>query len=148
MEEREIVLLVEDEANDVFLMQRAVRKMNVPVSLKIAEDGEEAIAYLSGCGEYSDRHRYPLPCLILLDINMPRKNGFDVLEWLRQDNTLAHIPVAMLTSSKVQTDIDKAFELGARAYLVKPLTAQDLARLLNERDHFLAEHGNQQGVQT
>lgn len=140
MNETTTVLLVEDEANDVFLMQRAVQKMNVPVLLHVAKDGEEAIAYLSGQHKYADRFLYPLPKLILLDINMPRKNGFEVLKWLKHDDTLTHIPVVMVTSSKVKTDVDKAHELGAVAYLVKPVGFEDLKYLLTSAKEFLATH--------
>jgi CheY-like chemotaxis protein len=132
MDEIATVLLAEDDANDVFMMQRAVRKINAPITLQVAKDGEEAIDYLSGQHKYSDRALYPLPRLILLDINMPRKNGFDVLRWLKEDGTLAHIPAVMITSSKVRSDRDTACELGARAYLVKPVRHDELQRLLND----------------
>ncbi len=134
------VLLAEDEANDVFLMQRAVRKMDAPVSLQIATDGEEAIHYLSGQNKYSDRNLYPLPNLILLDIKMPRKNGFDVLGWLKQDATLTHIPVVMVSSSKVKSDIDRSHELGASAYLVKPVNFDELKYLFTATEQFLSVH--------
>lgn len=131
------VLLAEDEGNDVFLMQRAIRKMNGPVKLQAVLDGEEAIEYLSGEHKYADRDRYPIPELILLDIKMPRKTGFDVLEWLKNDVTLPHIPVVMLTSSKVKTDMDRARELGAHAYLIKPLPFNELQELLTRTEEFL-----------
>jgi CheY-like chemotaxis protein len=139
--EKPTVLLAENEAADVFMMQRAVQKMNAPVSLQIARDGEEAIAYLSGRHKYADRFLYPVPKLILLDINMPRINGFEVLEWLKRDGTLTHIPVVMVTSSKVRTDMGKARELGAGAYLVKPVDFQELKHLLTATEEFLAAHG-------
>ena len=138
MNEKPTVLLVEDEENDVFMMQRAVQKMNEPVSLQVAKDGEQAIEYLSGQNKYADRNLHPLPALILLDIKMPRKTGFDVLEWMKADGTLRQIPVVMVTSSKVRSDVDKAHKLGARAYLVKPVPFDELQHLLIAREEFLS----------
>ncbi len=134
------VLLAEDDEDDVFMMRRAIGKMKEPISLQIAEDGQQAIKYLSGAKRFADRVLYPLPSLILLDINMPRKNGFDVLQWLKDDGTLTHIPVVMVTSSKVKSDMDKAHKLGAMAYLVKPVEFDELKRLFIRTEEFLAEH--------
>jgi CheY-like chemotaxis protein len=145
MKENATILLVEDEVNDVFLMQRAARKMNVPILLQIAKDGEEAIDYLSGKDKYADRILYSLPELILLDINMPRKNGFEVLQWMKDDGTLTHIPVVMVTSSKVATDVVKAHQLGAAAYLVKPVEFVELKRLFTETETFLTAHVLERG---
>lgn len=135
-----IVLLVEDEENDVFLMKRNVMKMLEPVMLQRARDGMEAIEYLSGENRFSDRNAYPLPSLILLDIKMPRKNGFDVLEWMRGQPSLHNIPVVMITSSQIDTDMNKSLELGAKAYLVKPIGFDDLKQLLTATDEFLSAH--------
>jgi CheY-like chemotaxis protein len=133
-----IVLLAEDEDTDVFIMRRTIDKMNLSVELHVAHDGEETIAYLAGRGAFADRALHPLPSLILLDINMPRHNGFEVLEWLKQDDTLTHIPVLMLTSSRIQKDIDRAIALGARAYFVKPMPFSELHQLLTAPAQFLA----------
>jgi CheY-like chemotaxis protein len=140
MESKQTVLLVEDETNDVFMMRRTLRKMNAPVSLQVTKDGVEAIEYLSGANEFAHRDLYPLPSLILLDIKMPRKNGFDVLEWLKEDGTLLHIPVVMVTSSNMKSDVDKALELGARAYLLKPVPFEDLQQLVTATEEFLSVH--------
>jgi CheY-like chemotaxis protein len=136
------ILMAEDESNDVFLMRRAVRKMNAPVSLQVVKDGAEAIDYLAGNGKYANRTLYPLPSLILLDIKMPRKNGFEVLEWLKENDALAQIPVVMHTSSRVKADVEKAHELGAQAYLVKPVHLQELQRLFTATDEFLSVHAH------
>jgi CheY-like chemotaxis protein len=140
MDMRPTVLLAEDEADDVFIMQRVIRKMGLPVSLQVAKDGEEAVEYLSGKGKYADRDLYPLPELILLDIKMPRKTGFDVLWWLKHESSLQQIPAVMVTSSSVKTDVDKAHELGAVAYLVKPVSFDDLKMLFTATEKFLAVH--------
>ena len=142
MAQKKTVLLAEDEENDVFLMQRAIRKMNEPVLLQVAQDGEQVIEYLLGKNKYADRHLYPLPALIVLDIKMPRKSGFDVLEWLKADGTLTHIPVVIVTSSAVQSDVQKACELGAKEYLVKPVALAELQRLFTATGDFHALHSD------
>jgi CheY-like chemotaxis protein len=139
MDQKPTVLLAEDEPADVFLIERAVRKMQFPVSLQVAKNGEEAIAYLSGEREFSNRERFPIPALLLLDIKMPRKTGFDVLEWLKYNGSFAHMPVVMVTSSAIKSDIEKAHDLGASGYLVKPVPFDQLQRLFTETPEFLAE---------
>lgn len=121
------ILLVEDEADSLALAQRAFRKSNVPQP-KVVNDGEVAIAYLNGDGDYANRSRFPLPDLILLDLNLPKKNGFEVLEWLRAQPSAAikHIPVVILTTRQTPDEMKLAYDLGARLYLVKPLTAKSL----------------------
>lgn len=138
MEQKQTVLLAEDEEDDVFMMRRAVQKMNDPVLLQIAQDGEQAIGYLSGKNQYADRALFPLPTMILLDIKMPRKNGFEVLAWCNGSNALAHIPILMLSSSKGKSDVDKSRELGAWGYLVKPIAVAELERLLTAKEEFFS----------
>jgi len=115
-----VVLLADDDPNDVFLLQRAFQKTNIANPLRVVRDGEEAMAYLSGQDQYADRQRHPLPVLLLLDLKMPRKSGFEVLRWLRQQAGLKRLPVVVLTSSNQSPDINKAFALGANSYIVKP----------------------------
>ena len=115
-----VVLLADDDPNDVFLLQRAFQKTNIANPLQVVHDGEEAMAYLSGQAQYADRQRHPLPVLLLLDLKMPRKSGFEVLRWLRQQSVLKRLPVVVLTSSNQNPDINKAFDLGANSYIVKP----------------------------
>ncbi|PYJ97042.1 MAG: two-component system response regulator [Verrucomicrobia bacterium] len=115
-----VVLLADDDPNDVFLLQRAFQKTNIANPLQVVRDGEEAMAYLSGQAQYADRQRHPLPVLLLLDLKMPRKSGFEVLRWLRQQSVLKRLPVVVLTSSNQNPDINKAFDLGANSYIVKP----------------------------
>jgi CheY-like chemotaxis protein len=129
-----VILLVEDDANDVFLMQRACRKVELPNPLQVVGDGDEAVDYLAGAGRYTDRAQYPLPALVLLDLKLPRKGGLEVLEWLRKQETLRRLPVVVLTSSKEPADVNRAYDLGANSYLVKPLgfdALLDLVRSLN-----------------
>ena len=115
-----VVLLADDDPNDVFLLQRAFQKTNIANPLRVVRDGEEAMAYLSGQDQYADRQLHPLPVLLLLDLKMPRKSGFEVLRWLRQQSGLKRLPVVVLTSSNQNPDINKAFDLGANSYIVKP----------------------------
>lgn len=130
------ILLVEDEPGDVFRIQRAFQKANAVSSLEIVNDGEQAIHYLSGQEAYQDRDRYPLPILILLDLKLPRYSGFDVLNWLRNHPELKHLPVAVLTSSDQQVDIDRAYTLGANSYLTKPPSPNTLQEMVKAIDLF------------
>jgi CheY-like chemotaxis protein len=90
--------------------------------LQIATDGQEAISYLRGDGKYADREAHPLPKLIVMDIRMPRRSGFEVLEWVKDSSKPLHrIPVIIVSSSDNPADINRAYELGANAYMVKPV---------------------------
>jgi CheY-like chemotaxis protein len=93
------------------------------------ENGEQAIAYLKGEGKYASREEYPLPSLLLLDLKMPRKNGFDVLEWIRQQPGLGSLRVVVLTSSDEIRDVNRAYQLGANSFLVKPLDFSEFVRM-------------------
>lgn len=130
-------MVAEDDANDVFMMERAVRLMKASVVVHFVKDGQEAIDYLSRQHKFSDLSLFPLPTLILLDIKMPRKTGFDVLEWLKQEGGFEDIPVIMLTSSRMPDDVTRALDLGARAYLVKPLDSNKLRELFTNTENFL-----------
>lgn len=116
------ILLVEDERNDVFLLQHAFDTATITNPLQVVEDGRQAIDYLAGSGKYADRAQYPLPCLLLLDLKLPIKSGLDVLRWLQQQPQLRMLIVVVLSSSRNGSDVDAAYQLGARSYLVKPLT--------------------------
>lgn len=126
----ETILLIEDDDNDILLVRRALEKARLVNSLQVVSDGEEAVAYLSGAGKYADRRRYPLPALVLLDLKLPRRSGFEVLAWLRKQPGLKRTRVVVLTSSRNGTDVNRAYELGANSYLVKPVRFEDLVDLL------------------
>jgi CheY-like chemotaxis protein len=135
MSEHAVILLAEDEEDDVILIRRAFAKANISNPLHVVWNGQEAIAYLMGVGEYANRDEYPLPVLILLDLKMPRVGGFEVLQWLRQQPSLAPLPVLVLTSSERIRDVNEAYRLGANSFLVKPLdfeNAVELSRLIND----------------
>jgi CheY-like chemotaxis protein len=124
------MLLVEDDPNDILLIQRAFGKASLVNPLKIVRDGQEALNYLAGTGEFADRGKHPIPSLILLDLKLPRKSGLEVLQWLREQPGLSHIPVIVLTSSKESSDINRAYELGANSYLVKPVGFEGLLEMV------------------
>jgi CheY-like chemotaxis protein len=124
------VLIAEDDPTDVFLLKRAFTLAEVPASLHFVRDGQEAIDYLEGEAAYHDRATYPFPDLLLLDLKMPRLNGFDVLTWLRRQPGLKRLLVTVLTSSDQPDDINRAYDLGANSYLLKPHNSSDLSELV------------------
>ena len=124
------ILLAEDEQNDVFLIKRAFQKAQLLNPVRVVSDGQEAISYLRGDGQYADRERFPLPTLVLLDLKMPRMGGFDVIAWVRQQPGLKRLPLVVLTSSKDRPDINRAYELGANTYLVKPVEFDGLVEMM------------------
>jgi len=124
------VLLAEDDPDDVLLTHLAFEKARLANPLQVVRDGEEAIAYLKGDGRFKDRVRYPLPTLLLLDLNMPKVNGFQVLEWLQRHPMLSRMPVAIMTSSDHDPHVARAYELGADSYLIKPPDAEALLALV------------------
>ena len=114
------ILYGEDDPNDALLLQHSFRNARILNPLRIIEDGQTAIDYLAGVGEFADRRLHPLPCLIILDIKLPRKTGLDVLQWLRQASDLPCLPVIVFSSSARREDVDNAYHLGANSYVVKP----------------------------
>ncbi len=126
------ILLAEDDENDIFLMGRAFERAGIPNPLVTVRNGQEAIDYLAGKGRYAQRDKYPLPGVLLLDLKMPWMDGFDVLNWMRTQPQFNALPVVVLTSSKVQADIDKTREMGVYDYRVKPHGFEDLVRLLDD----------------
>lgn len=125
------ILLIEDSDDDVFAMQRALRKTQIPCRMQVVSDGQKAMDYLSGTGAYADRESCPVPALIFLDLKLPYVDGFELLQWIRSQPGLCDIAVVILTGSAEQSDRDRAGQLGARAYLVKPPEPQQLSQLIN-----------------
>jgi CheY-like chemotaxis protein len=134
-----VVLNVEDNSDDVLLLKRACERAQVGFRLQFVDDGEKAIDYLRGDKEFSDRAQYPKPDLILLDLNMPRKTGLEVLEWMKAKGVLASIPVAIFTSSANQNDIAAALREGADCYLTKPMSYEALLRIVKDLNGILAK---------
>jgi CheY-like chemotaxis protein len=125
-----IVLLVEDDSSDAWLIQRAFGKLAVAVPMIRLSNGDDAVAYLSGDAPYENRAAHPMPSVVVLDIKLPRRSGFEVLEWLRsQQSALRRMPVIMLTSSRHNADVNRAYDLGANSYVAKPETGPQMEEL-------------------
>jgi CheY-like chemotaxis protein len=130
------VLLVEDDENDVFFLRFAWEEGGISNPLIACPDGADAIDYFSATGRYQNRSAYPLPCLVLTDLKMPRVDGFGLQKWLQAHSEFANIPRIALSSSNEDSDRERVLSLGASQYLLKPLTVAergDLVRLLATR---------------
>ena len=126
MPEQAVFLLVDDSEDDVLLMRRALLIANVINPLHVVKSGEEAIDYLSGEASYGNRQEFPIPSIILLDLKLPGKSGFDVLKWIRKQAALRAVRVIVLTSSNDIRDVGQAYELGANSFIVKPVAFDQL----------------------
>src|SRR5437899_640674 len=115
------ILQVEDEANDVFLLQRAFLQAGIANPVQVATDGEMAIEYLGGRGPFGDRNKYPLPRLVLLDLKLPRQSGREVVQWIRSQPGLKKLIVIVFTSAQYVGDLSLAYELGANSFIIKPV---------------------------
>lgn len=124
------ILLVEDDEDDAFFMKRALAKAEIDMTVHIAVNGQEALDYLKGAGKFSDRSQYPLPTIVFLDLKLPYVHGFEVLKWIRSQPALNDVPVIVLTSSPEPRDREKAMQLGAKTYLVKPPTREMVLTVL------------------
>jgi two-component system, chemotaxis family, response regulator Rcp1 len=131
-----LILLVEDNAGDVRLTREALREGNLAVELTAVADGEQALAYLRGEGEHAGARR---PDVILLDLNLPKKNGLEVLEEVKADPDLRGLPVIMLTTSASARDIAACYDRGVNCYVVKPLDLDDFTRLVQAINSFWFE---------
>jgi CheY-like chemotaxis protein len=127
-----VVLYAEDSDDDAFLMQRAFAKAKFPAILTVVPNGLEALNYLAGQGDYADRRAHPSPCLVLLDIKMPHRNGLEVLQWIRARPEFSTIPVVMLTSSSQPPDITRAYHAGADCYVVKPTSLDTFGEFVSD----------------
>lgn len=125
----EVILLAEDNENHVLLIRRAFEQAGLVNPLYVVSNGEECVAYLSGQGKYAKRDEYPLPCLLLLDLKMPKKDGFEVLEWLQSQPTLSMLRTVVLTTSEELRDVNRAYKLGANSFLTKPIDFRDFVQL-------------------
>jgi CheY-like chemotaxis protein len=126
------VLYVEDDPNDFALLKVASQKCGTPFSLHRAADGEQAVAYLEGAGAFADREEYPFPDLVLLDLKLPRLDGFEVLQWIRSNPATMSVPVVVLAGSSFRADIRRALELGANSYAAKPGRFEGLQVLIDQ----------------
>src|SRR2546425_11206925 len=125
-----VILLVEDSLDDLELLRRFFAKAGLQNPLHAVADGVEAMSYLLGRGKYVDRARYPAPNILLIDINMPRVNGLELMSWLRTQPDFEHLVVIALSGSAEQDEIDRAYQMGANSYLLKPASAAELERVI------------------
>jgi CheY-like chemotaxis protein len=124
------ILLVEDTPSDATLVRRAFEKTKVLNPIVWTRNGQEALAYLSGLGQYGDRNRYPLPALILLDLDLPEMTGFELLQWKRSQPNIRRIPVVILTIDNASSAVNAAYDLGANSFLVKPGNPEEIMRIV------------------
>ena len=132
------ILIIEDDPNDVVLLKRALNRENINNPVQVVNDGKEAVHYLQGEGKYHDRTHFPFPSVIFTDLKMPRMSGFDVLDWLKNHPECSVIPLIILTASKMEEDVRKAYQMGANAYLVKPSSIGELQEMVKTVYNFWA----------
>ena len=130
MSDEAVFLLVEDSPDDVLLIRRAFQRANIANPLHVVTSGEEAMLYLTGDGPYTNREEFPLPAVILLDLKLSGKNGFEVLEWIRSEPGLSKLRVIVLTASDAMRDADHAYKLGANSFLTKPVQLERLTEMM------------------
>ena len=138
--EQLVILVVEDREDDVLLIKRAFQQAGIKNPVCFLRDGEDAKAYLEGKGKYCQRDEYPLPDLILLDLKMPKVDGFELLEWIRAQPTLRGLRIVVLTSSEEIYDVNKAYEMGANSFLVKPFEFENYAAMMRTLNAFWMKH--------
>ena len=134
------VLYVEDDADAAFLFKELFAGAGVTKQFHVATDGQMAVDYLAGNGPFAHRDQYPLPCLVLLDLKLPRKHGLEVLAWIRQQPELKKLVVIIFTSWGMPDDINRAYELGANGYLVKPVSFEGNEALVKLISEFWLHH--------
>lgn len=133
------ILMADDDEDDRLLAKEAMAESRVLNSLQFVEDGVELISYLRGEGKYSDRSAFPMPGLILLDLNMPKKDGREALRDIKADADLRRIPVVILTTSKAEEDMLRGYDLGAASYITKPVTFDALVDLMGALGRYWVE---------
>jgi len=134
------ILVAEDNPHDAFFLKRAFLRAGIDAPIQFVDDGEQAVSYLGGKTPYTNRDHFPLPHLMLLDIKMPRLDGFGVLRWVRQQPRLRRLPVMVFTSSGEPRDVDLAHELGANAYTVKPSAPDQLLDVVLSVERYWLRH--------
>lgn len=133
-------MLVEDDANDSLLVRRAFEKAGVQNPIQVVSNGDTALSYLEGIGEYQNRVKFPLPIFILLDLKLPGMPGLQLLKWIRTRKELRLIPVVVLTSSSDESDVRSTYEAGANSYLVKPGDPNEVFRVIQVVQNYWLEH--------
>ncbi len=138
MTEPKTILYAEDDENDVFLMERAFRMLQIANPLELVTDGKAAMAFLAGTTPYENRK---VPGLLLLDLSMPGKHGLEILKWLKTQPALTDLPVIVLTSSNQESDIHRSYLLGAQGYIIKPGDPNELLRIVKMiKEYWLSDY--------
>ncbi|MGV3774780.1 MAG: response regulator [Verrucomicrobiales bacterium] len=137
-----IIIIAEDNSDYAFLLRKAIEKAGIPMGVKILTDGDQLLLYLQGLGAFADRVANPLPNFIILDLQMPRKSGFDVLEWIMCHQEHATVPTVVLSSSDLERDVRKAYQLGANTYFVKPNSFEDLVETMKTLQQYWSKAQN------
>ncbi|MGH1574988.1 response regulator [Methylobacterium sp. P31] len=135
---QDVIIVVEDDPDDRHLLARAFKKLGSGIPLRFATDGDEAVALLSEVMSSAEMRIRPI--VILLDLKLPRRSGFEVLSWVKAQPALRRIPVVILTSSREQTDLKQAYDLGANSFLVKPSQPQALHTLIEQVNAYWLGH--------
>ena len=128
--ESRLLLVAEDNDDDYFLLDRAMKKVGFSNPVRRVKNGQEAIQYLSGASPYSDRVAYPFPYLLLLDLKMPIRHGFDVLKWIRHHEGTKFLPTVIFSSSQQKNDIQNGYELGANGFVSKSTSVESLIEVI------------------
>jgi len=131
MKKMEHILLAKDSEDYALLFRRALKSAQIEASLNVVHDGQEAVNYLAGTNGYEDREKHPFPKLLLLDLRMPRMDGFEVLSAVRQRLGFTQLPVIVLTHSDNPADVRRAYELGATSYFRKPDSLESLDEMIH-----------------
>jgi len=124
------ILLVEDDENDAMLLRMAFEKNGIANPVQWVKDGLEAVSYLNGDGIYADRTKFPFPEVLLVDLKMPRMTGLELLKWISEHPQFKIIPTIVMTSSRQELDIEHAYQLGANTYMTKPISFDELAKMV------------------
>src|SRR4051812_17821715 len=130
MQTGRLILVVEDTEEDIELLRIVLRKTQIKNPIQVARDGQEAIDYLCGNGKFADRQTYPFPGVMFLDLKLPKLDGLEVLKWLKEHEQCKIMPVMVLTSSSLPSDVNSAYQLGANCYMVKPGGLDDLKSMV------------------
>jgi CheY-like chemotaxis protein len=131
-----VYLIAEDDQDTQVLIQRAYKQADLAVPVYFVNDGEQTIEYLTGRGKYADRARYPLPAILLLDLKMPFKDGFDVLRWIRAHSDFRKLVVIMFSGSSLERDVEQAFDLGVNSFVMKPVSFSELLQVIMAIHHY------------
>ena len=145
MDETGNILVAEDDLTDAYFFERAFKRAGIPVVLHFVRDGQEVLDYLQGVGQFADRTAHPVPQLVLLDLKMPRLDGFEVLEWVRKQPGFNGLQMVIFSSSDEPRNINRAYDLGANWYLVKPHSMEELNALVGRFKKFWLEGDSDHG---